>query len=107
MNIKNFLNNTENKFLMLKNIINLYDYVIKPEISNNKFVLEKIFLEKQVKYSLNAIYWNKNNLYGFNRIKSEITINIDELRKISNKEIKNILIEDIYKQVIKNNILML
>lgn len=116
MNIKNFLSNTENKnnsvsseynAYRLKQITDLYSYIIKPEKSGGKLIFNKQFYGNHLLISLNALVWNLNNCKQYKKYTAKLVIENKDIRFINYKSLKYKLLEDIFKQVIKNNILMI
>ena len=97
----------ENNFLELRKTIDLHDFVIKSELNNRKSGLIKIFLKDKVLISLNAIVWKKENYKTYKKYTAYIELSQEEFLSQGNNKIKKILLCDIFKQVIKNNIMML
>ena len=97
----------ENNFLELRKTIELHDFVIKSELNNKKSGLIKIFLNDKVHISINAIVWKKENYKTYKKYSSSIELSQEEFLSLGNNKIKKILLCDIFKQVIKNNIMML
>lgn len=91
----------------MKELTDLYGYIVKPEKSSNKIILHKIFNNNFVQISLVATVWNIQNYRGYQKYKAQIDIKIKELGILNYNKIKKLLLEDIFSQVIKNNILML
>lgn len=91
----------------MKELTDLYGYIVKPEKSSNKIILHKIFNNNFVEFSLYALVWNIKNYKGYKRYKSNVNIKYNEIKLFNNSKIKKQLLEDIFSQVIKNNILML
>ena len=91
----------------MKELTDLYGYIIKPEKSSNKIILHKIFYDNYVQISLYAFVWNVKSYKDYLRYKAQINIEVRKLRVLNYNKIKTVLLEDIFKQVIKNNILLL
>ena len=100
------MNNKENLYT-LKKLIYLHDIVIKFEKSEKQTKFLKIFKNEKVIVSLSALAWQKENYKDYKRYFSKIEISNKEFYSLCEKEIKEILICDIFQQVIKNNIMML
>lgn len=91
----------------MKELTDLYGYIVKPEKTSNKVILYKIFNNNFVQISLVATVWNMHNYKEYKRYKAQIDIKTEEIERINYNKIKKLLLEDIFSQVIKNNILML
>lgn len=79
-----------------KQILELTGYVVVLEKAISVLVLNEV-----VKVSLNAYVWNISNEFEYEKYAAEIHL------KNLKSGIRKILIEDIFKQVIKNKIMML
>lgn len=107
MNIKNFLAKKECELIALKELCELFDYIVKIDLKGRKAILDTIIFKDKLQISLLAIVWNKKDFLSYKRYKAEIYVKNEEIKKYSKKEIRNILLCDIYRQVIKKNIMML
>ena len=94
-------------FAELKQLVYANDYIVKPEKNGNKLILNKFFFENKIEISLNAIAWFKNNYLTYKSYQSKFIIQANEIQNYSYHKLKIILLSDIYKQVIKNNIMMI
>lgn len=106
-NIDYFKRSESEIFAELKQILDLHDYVVKTETTNKKTLIYKFFFKKHAIFSVKAQAWKKDNFIDFKHYTSTITIKNEELSKYTEKELKIILISDIYKQIIQNNIMMI
>ncbi len=106
-NIDYFKRSESEIFAELKQILDLHDYVVKTETTNKKTLLYKFFFKKHAIFSVKAQAWKKHNYLDFTNYIATITIKNEELSKYTEKKLKIILISDIYKQIIKNNIMMI
>ena len=91
----------------MKKLTDLYGYIVKPEKSLNKVILHRIFYNNSVQISLVATVWNIHNYKEYKKYKAQLDIEFKELEFLNYTKIKKLLLEDIFSQVIKNNILML
>lgn len=107
MNIKDFLAKKECELIALKEVCELFDYIVKIDLKDRKAILDTIIKNDEMCISLFALVWNKKNFLSYKRYKVQICIKTEEVKNYSKKEIRNILLCDIYRQVIKNNIMML
>lgn len=107
MNIKDFLAKKECELIALKELCELFDYIVKIDLKDRKATLDTIIKNDEMCISLFALVWNKKDFLPYKRYKAQICIKTKEIKKYSKKEIRNILLCDIYRQVIKNNIMML
>ena len=99
--------NKREEFYALKNLVYLHNIVIKFEKCENKIKFFRFFTNKKVIVSLSALAWKKENYKNYKKYISEIELSHKEFSSLCEKEIREILINDIFKQVIKNNIMML
>lgn len=103
-----FFNRSKSEiFAEQKRLLELHDYVVKLESSNKKALIYKFFFENHVEFSISTIVWQRNKFLDYKRYEAKIAISLDELFKYTEKEIKIILLSDIYEQIIKNNIMMI
>lgn len=106
-NIGFFKRSKSETFAELKQILDLHDYVVKTETANKKTLIYKFFFKNYVIFSVRAQAWQKGKYLDFRNYNATIKIKNEELLKYTEKELKIILISDIYKQVIQNNIMMI
>lgn len=99
--------NKDFSFLELRKTIELHDFVIQTEKIENKTSFMRIFLKNKVIVSTNAIVWNRCDYTGYKKYSSQLEFSLEEFSSLKEKDIKMILLSDIFKQVIKNNIMML
>ena len=97
----------EFSFFELRKSIELHDFVIKKEKIGNKTSFTRIFANNKVIVSTNAIVWNRSNYKSFEKYSSQLEISLEKFSSMKEKDIRKILLSDIFKQVIKNNIMML
>ncbi len=90
-----------------KQITDLFSYVIKIEKIINKPLTDKIFSKDYQLFTLNAIYWSRENPEGYKKISASVKISSREKNKLNIFKIKKQLIENICKTVIKNEIMMI
>ena len=102
-----FFGRESETFAYLKQIVNIHDYIIKPDKNGNKLIFNKFFFKNEIEISLNANVWPKNNYLMYKSYQSKFRIPINEIQNYSYQKLKTILLSDIYKQVIKNNIMMI
>lgn len=103
-----FFNRSKSEiFAEQKQLLELHDYVVKLDSSYKKALIYKFFFENHVEFSISTIVWQKNKFLDYKRYKAKIAIKKNELFKYTEKELKIILLSDIYKQIIQNNIMML
>lgn len=91
----------------LKEIINLYSFIIKIEKNGNIPITTKILKEESIIIFMNAIIWETKNPIEFQKITGKLIVSSEEIKNTSAKEIRKKLIDNIYKQVIKNKIMMI
>ena len=108
MKNKDFFKRSKSEiFAKLKQILDLHDYVIKIETTDRKTFVYRFFFKNHAEFSISTIAWQKNKFLDYKRYKAKIEISKEELSKYTEKELKIILLSDIYKQIIKNNIMMI
>ncbi len=90
-----------------KQIADLFLFVVDIEKIVNKPIINKIFIANDVLLSLNALVWNRKNPQSYKKMSSVLKINAEDLKNIKIKTIQNYLINNIYEQVIKNEIMMI
>lgn len=90
-----------------KQITDLFLLTVEIEKILNKPVINKIFIDNDVLLSLNALVWNRNNPKTYKKISAHLKINCEDLRNAGIRTIQKHLIDNIYKQVIKNEIMMI
>jgi len=90
-----------------KQIADLFLFVVDIEKNVNKPIINKIFTDNDVLLSLDALVWNRNNPQSYKKMSSVIKINSEDFKNIKIKTIQNYLINNIYEQVIKNEIMMI
>lgn len=73
----------------------------------NRASLIKIFNNKSVNIYMKAIIWNVNNPLKYETFTSSLTLTSKEIETISPIKIRKELVNNIYKQVIKNKIMMI
>ncbi len=95
------------KVAKYKQITELFSFVIKVEKNINLPIINKIFTEQYKILSLNAAYWNKNNPEKYYRISSSININTNDIKEFDIKKIRKQLVDNIYKEIIKKEIMMI
>ena len=91
----------------LKEIINSYSFIVRIEKNGNIPITTRILNKESISIYMNAIIWDLKNPSEFQKYTGELIISYKDIKYISTKEIKNKLIESIYKQVIKNKIMMI
>ena len=99
--------NKEFSILDLRRTIELHDFVIITEKNTNKTSFTKIFLKNKVLVSTSAIVWNKNNYKSYKKYFSQYEFSLEEFSSKKEKDLRRMLLSDIFKQVIKNNIMMI
>ncbi len=102
MNIKKLYENNQ-----FKEIVNLFNINISVEKFNNRASLIKFFDDKSVNIYTKATVWNINNPSNYETFTSTLTLSLEQIKTISPKEIRKELVNNIYKQVIKNKIMMI
>ena len=71
----------------MKELTDLYGYIIKPEKSSNKIILHKIFYDNYVQISLCAFVWDIKSYKRYERYKAQINIEIREFMFLNNNKI--------------------
>lgn len=108
MKNKDFFKRSKSEiFAELRRILDLHDYVIKIETTDRNAFVDKFFFKNHTEFSISTIAWQKKNFLNYKRYKAKIAIKNEEIFKYTKKELKIILLSDIYKQIIKNNIMMI
>ncbi len=114
MDIKDFFEMKKSEFSdfdsvyelnLLKQIVNLSEYLVKFEKSGKHIIIQKFIFGYYIKYSLTARFWDKSNYIKYHKINS--TLKVKKGENCSIKEIKTKLLCDIYRQIIKNHIMMI
>ncbi|MCD7779205.1 MAG: hypothetical protein LUH05_00845 [Candidatus Gastranaerophilales bacterium] len=90
-----------------RQIIDLFSFVIKIEKNLNVPVINRIFTSEYLLLSLNAVYWNINNPENYYKISSSIKISSNNINDFNIKEIRKLLVKNIYEEVIKKEIMMI
>ena len=90
-----------------KEIFILSGFKITFDRCGNKASLIKIFNNKSVSIYIKAIIWNINNPLKYETVTSKLTLSSKEIETISPIKIRKELVNNIYKQVIKNKIMMI
>lgn len=91
----------------LKQLADLYGFIVKPEKRNNKVIFHWIFNEESINISLWAMVWNINNYKHYKKYTAQINIEAQRIEDYNYSKLKFILLKDILLQVIKNNIIMI
>lgn len=99
--------NKDFSFLELRKTIELHDFVIQTEKIENKTSFTRIFANNKVIVSASGIVWHKCDYMAYQKYFSECEFSLEEFSSLKEKDIRMILLSDIFKQVIKNNIMML
>ena len=102
MNIKKLYENNQ-----FKEIVKLFNINISIEKFNNRASLIKFFDDKSVNIYMKATVWNTKNPSNYESFTSTLTLSLEQIKTISQKEIRKELVNNIYKQVIKNKIMMI
>ncbi len=87
-----------------KEILDLFSYVIKIDRNNNKLNIFRYVTKEKIVFSLRARIWKLGNPNENKLIKSDIKFSSKE--NLNYLEVKKMLINDIYKRIIKNEIMM-
>ena len=90
-----------------KEIFLLSGIRIKFERCGNRVTLIRLFDDKSVNIHIKATVWDVNNPLNYETITGKLTLSIEEINTISPIEIRKELVNNIYKQVIKNKIMMI
>lgn len=90
-----------------KEIFILSGFKITFERCGNKASLIRILNNKFVNIYMKAIVWNINNPLKYETFTSSLTLSSKEIETISPIKIRKELVNNIYKQVIKNKIMMI
>ena len=90
-----------------KEIFILSGFKITFDRCGNRASLIKIFNNQSVNIYIKAIIWNINNPLKYETFTSSLTLTSKEIETISPIKIRKELINNIYKQVIKNKIMMI
>ncbi len=90
-----------------KEIFILSGFKIAFERCGNKASLIKIFNNKSVNIYMSAIVWDIKNPLKYETVTSKLTLSSKEIENISPTKIRKELVSNIYKQVIKNKIMMI
>ena len=90
-----------------KEIFILSGFKITFDRCGNRASLIKIFNNQSVNIYIKAIIWNINNPLKYETFTSSLTLTSKEIETISTIKIRKELINNIYKQVIKNKIMMI
>lgn len=90
-----------------RQITDLFLFVIEIEKILNNPIINKIFIDEDVLLSLNALVWNKNNPKTYKKMSSAVKMNSKDFKNTKIKAVKKHLINNIYEQVIKNEIMMI
>lgn len=91
----------------LKKVVDLHDFKIKEETLNKNSILCRFYYNNFIEISINTIVWKNSNSRNFKRYKAQIKLKNTEITNYTRKQLKTILLTDIYKQIIKNNIMMI
>lgn len=112
MNINGFLFKRKQDFLYerdyllhLKNLVNLYDFIVKFEKVGSNIIYDKFYFDNYVIFRLKSIIWNKKtpNIYEYESIL--LKFNFEEIK--NNKNIKWLLMIKMYEKIIQKKIIML
>jgi hypothetical protein len=90
-----------------KEILDLCSLNIKIEKTYNKPTINCIYLQDNVIYSLNALIWFQQNPNVYERYNYQLVEDIKTIKNMTNYNISKEVVKNLYKDVIKNKILMI
>ncbi len=90
-----------------KRITDLYSFIIKADKTGREICTYKFYNKTELIIELRATVWQINRWREYKRYISRIKIPINKINNYNQAEIKRYLTKELYKQVIKNNKLMI